>query len=228
MGLTAVIEHLPGQYTKRMLGSKSQRAVYVSTLLNSTQRPFIWEYFRPGTIEVPKGEEAFYDEVSAMFSVQTIPKTLCQKRRGPFQSIPVLRAFSVYFTSFGIQTHCLSEDTGRPVGALALAAAAISIVYFSPVLYLIAFQVERGYHLHHSGDYVSNTNEFSSTNWLKVTNMYVDKIKNDITEDNWEAIFNALDRLEETCACEAQVNAGVVPEVREPLLPADPPTPPPA
>ena len=62
-GLTAVIEFLPSQHTKRMLGSKSQRAAYVSTLLNSNQRPFIWEYFRPGTIETPKGEEAYYDEV---------------------------------------------------------------------------------------------------------------------------------------------------------------------
>ena len=62
-GLTAVIEYLPDQYTKRMLGSKSQRAAYISTLLESSQHPFIWEYFRPGTIETPKGEETYYDEV---------------------------------------------------------------------------------------------------------------------------------------------------------------------
>lgn len=56
--------------------------------------------------------------------------------------------------------------------------------------------------------------------------MYVDKIKKDLTDDNWRAIFDALDRLQETRAQEAQVEAGVVLEEREPLLPADPPTPP--
>ena len=56
--------------------------------------------------------------------------------------------------------------------------------------------------------------------------MYIDKIKNDLTDDNWKAIFNALEWLQEIRAHEAQVEAGVVPEEREPLLPADPPTPP--
>ena len=56
--------------------------------------------------------------------------------------------------------------------------------------------------------------------------MYVNKIKKDLTDDNWRAIFDALDRLHETCAQEAQVEAGVVLEEHEPLLPADPPTPP--
>ena len=58
-------------------------------------------------------------------------------------------------------------------------------------------------------------------------NMYIDKINNDLTDDNWKAIFDALDRLQETRAHEARVEAGVVLEEREPLLPADPPTPPP-
>ena len=61
----AVIEYLPGQYDKHTLSSKSQRAAYIASLLNSKQRPFIWEYFRPGTIQIPLGEETYYDEVSA-------------------------------------------------------------------------------------------------------------------------------------------------------------------
>ena len=80
--------------------------------------------------------------------------------------------------------------------------------------------------MHRSGDYVSNTSEFSATNWLRVTNMYADKIKNDLNDGNWKAIFSALHRLQELRAHEAQVRAGVVFEEREPLLPADPPTPP--
>lgn len=55
--------------------------------------------------------------------------------------------------------------------------------------------------------------------------MYIDKIKN-LTDDNWEAIFKALDQLEETLAREAQIEAGIVPGEHEPLLPADPPSPP--
>ena len=57
--------------------------------------------------------------------------------------------------------------------------------------------------------------------------MYVDKIKNNLTDENWRAIFDALHRLQESGAYEAQIEAGVTPEEREPLLPADPPTPPP-
>lgn len=62
--LAAVIEFLPSQYNKRALDSKAARAAYISTLLASKQRPFIWEYFRPGAIELPRGEETYYDEVS--------------------------------------------------------------------------------------------------------------------------------------------------------------------
>ena len=42
---------------------------------------------------------------------------------------------------------------------------------------------------------MANTNNFSATNWLRVTNMYIDKIKNDLNEDNWKAIFDTLHRL---------------------------------
>jgi hypothetical protein len=61
-GLSAVIEFLPGQYTKRTLNSKTARANYVTTVLADPQRPFIWEFFRPGTIPLA-GEHVFYDEV---------------------------------------------------------------------------------------------------------------------------------------------------------------------
>jgi hypothetical protein len=95
-----------------------------------------------------------------------------------------------------------------------------------PLPFLTFLQVERGYFMHRSGDYSSNTNEFSSTNWLRATTMYADKIQNDLDDDNWKAIFDALNRLQESCNQEAQVEAGIVLEDREALLPADPPTPP--
>ena len=64
--------------------------------------------------------------------------------------------------------------------------------------------------------------------WIWTTNMYIDKIKNDLTNNNWKAIFNVLYQLQESHAHKAQVEAGIVLEEHEPLLPADPPTPPPA
>jgi hypothetical protein len=72
-GLAAAIEYIPAQYNKRMLDSKAARSAYIETLLTSGQYPFIWEYFRPGTIELPNGEERYYDEVSAPSFLWTQP-----------------------------------------------------------------------------------------------------------------------------------------------------------
>lgn len=112
-----------------MLGSPDSRAKYVATVLADPQRPFIWEHFRPGTIPLA-GERAYYDEVLStdLMTRQGNLQPIWQKRRGPFQSEPVLRAFSVYFTSHGIQSDIPTTDPGeglRPIGALALAATAV-------------------------------------------------------------------------------------------------------
>jgi len=63
--------------------------------------------------------------VLTFLGYQITETVVCQKRRGPFQSVPVLRAFLMYFTSHGIQMRLPSDDPGRPIGALALAAAAV-------------------------------------------------------------------------------------------------------
>jgi len=73
-GLSAVMEYLPSQYTKRMLESTNARARYISSVLADTQRPFIWEYFRPGTIPLA-GERAWYDEVRLIDSAEPGKKT---------------------------------------------------------------------------------------------------------------------------------------------------------
>ena len=65
-GLTAVIEYLPSQFTKRMLGSKDLRAKYIMTVLADPQCPFVWKYFRPGTIPLA-GERGYYDEVISSY-----------------------------------------------------------------------------------------------------------------------------------------------------------------
>jgi hypothetical protein len=59
-----------------MLASKPQRAAYITALLDSKQKPFIWEYFRPGTIELARGEENYYDEVGSASLIGLFSKTL--------------------------------------------------------------------------------------------------------------------------------------------------------
>jgi len=83
--------------------------------------------------------------------------------------------------------------------------------------------------MHVTGDYISNGSKFSSSKWLATTNLYLDKIQNDLTSDNWTAIFRGLHRLQDSCTQDNQIQVGapLVPKQHEALLPADPPTPPP-
>ena len=83
--------------------------------------------------------------------------------------------------------------------------------------------------MHVTGDYDSNGTDFSSSKWHHTTGFYIDKIQNDLTSENWTAIFQALRHLEEVNAQHVRVQTGALltPKQREPLLPADPPTPPP-
>ena len=96
------------------------------------------------------------------------------------------------------------------------------------MLALAAAAVERGYHMHLSGDYVSTGSDFSSSKWLSTTELYLEMIENDLTSDNWTAIFQALHRLQDSNAQDdrIQVGAPLTPKKCEPLLPASPPTPP--
>jgi hypothetical protein len=82
--------------------------------------------------------------------------------------------------------------------------------------------------MHSSGDYVSNGSEFSSSKWHAVTELYTDKIQNNLTADNWTAIFKALHRLEESNIQDSQIQTGAppIPIQCQALLPDDPPTPP--
>jgi hypothetical protein len=128
--IRAVNEHLLSQYDKRKFDSKSTRATYVQTLISDTQFPFIWESFRPGNIPVG-GAKLCYDDVSKIYNISRLVVSLAcsQKRRGRFQSVPVLRAFGVYWTAYGIRMPIVPSDPGqgsRPIGVLAMASAAVS------------------------------------------------------------------------------------------------------
>ena len=83
--------------------------------------------------------------------------------------------------------------------------------------------------MHLTGDYVSNSSEFSSSKWLSTAEIYLNKIKNNLTSDNWMSIFQALHHLEESDARDdrIQIGAPLLPSQHEALLPADPVTPPP-
>ena len=84
--------------------------------------------------------------------------------------------------------------------------------------------------MHLTGDYVSTGSEFSSSKWLATTELYLDKIQNDLTSENWTAIFQALHRLHKSDARDNRIQVGApsTPKQRNALLPADPPTPPPS
>jgi len=83
--------------------------------------------------------------------------------------------------------------------------------------------------MHLTGDYTSNSSDFSSSKWLPTTDFYLDKIQNDLSGNNWTAIFQVLHHLQESHERDEQIQVGapLVPKQCEALLPADPPTPPP-
>ena len=81
--------------------------------------------------------------------------------------------------------------------------------------------------LHSSGNYSSAANKFSTTNWIKSTNLYLNKIKK-LNDKNWNGIYKALYHVQVEHNHETKVEAGATAEEEEePLLPDDPPTPPP-
>ena len=131
--------------------------------------------------------------------------------------MPVLQAFSIYYTCHGIQTQIPYADPGEglcPISALALAATA----------------VECRYYMHIAGDYISNGSDFNSPKWLSTTDRYLKMIENDLTGNNWTAIFQALHSLHESDAQDDHIQVGgpLTPKQHMLLLPADPSTPPPS
>ena len=94
--------------------------------------PFIWESFCPGNIPVG-GTKLCYDDVSKIYNISCLVASLAcsQKWHGQFQSVPVLRAFAVYWTAYGIRMPIVPSDPGQgshPIGVLAMAAAAVSSI----------------------------------------------------------------------------------------------------
>lgn len=209
--------------------------MYIRTLVSDhKQYPYIWECFRPGNVPVGSAK-LYYDDVSETLSEKFTPVSLlhCQKRHGRFQSFPVLKAFSVYWSTYGIRTAVVPSDPGegnRPIGALAMAAAAVSLatsVHLSTLVSDIQ-QVERAYQMHQTGDFVQLPNDFSMTNWNQSTRAFLNIIENDLTDNDWNEIFESLYKFSKSQARSARAKVGAPTDepVHEPLLPADPRTPP--
>ena len=139
----------------------------------------------------------------------------------------------MYWTAYGIRTQVTPLDPGagnRPVGALAMAAAAVSTISTSQSTSISEnhHQVERAYQMHRTGDFVHLPNEFSAANWARSTQAFCNIIEDDLTDNDWKEIFGSLHQLSKSQVRAARVRFSLPAEetVREALLPVDPPTPP--
>jgi hypothetical protein len=83
--------------------------------------------------------------------------------------------------------------------------------------------------MHRTGDFVHLPNEFSATNWARSTQLFLNIIENDLTDNDWKEIFGSLYELNKSKVRAARIRLSIPVEepVREALLPADPPSSPP-
>ena len=150
-------------------------------------------------------------------------------------TIPIRTSTPRIFSLFHLPQHSGKYPLGWPrwgtPSSWCVGSCIHSCKYSFPLLILLLtkYQVGRGYYMHLSGDYVPNGSDFSSSKWLPTTELYIDKISNDLSSDNWTSIFCALHHLQESDAQHNRVQTGapLVPVPHQPLLPDDPPTPPP-
>lgn len=126
------------------------------------------------------------------------------------------------------------EDPGvgdRPLGALALVAAAVRSIQALPVprsQQLIRYQVERAYKMYTSGDFIVSGQPFNADSWGPATAKFMDYIAIDLKEKHWHSLFIALSSFSARAAREEALYNGVPVEADErvPLPPSDPPSPP--
>jgi hypothetical protein len=80
--------------------------------------------------------------------------------------------------------------------------------------------------MHRTGDFIPLPNEFSAINWDQSTRKFLNIIKRDLTNGDWDGIFKALHRSSEfqTKATRIKAGAPVEEPEHEALLPVDPPS----
>ena len=80
--------------------------------------------------------------------------------------------------------------------------------------------------MHRTGDFVAIPGDFSTTNWDQSTRVFMDIIKNNLTDSDWAGLFKKLHDLSSSRSRAARVKVSAPAEepVREALLPDDPPS----
>ncbi|KAF9791047.1 hypothetical protein BJ322DRAFT_1104702 [Thelephora terrestris] len=196
----AVQRHLANVFRQKRLQTIVARAKFVADQFKSDDdHPIIWRQYVVGDI-------ANHHEIGGY-------KTT---RRGVFQSEPILETLLVYYSSCGIMDATPVKDPGegsRPIGALAMVAAA----------------VERAYRLHLSGDYVGPTESFNTEFCGPRTELFMAYISKDLAEKHWDGIYRALAVVSKRVDQEVndQVGASCAAHEHVPLPMSDPPSPPP-
>ena len=156
-----------------------------------------------------------------------------QMRRGVFQSDPILETLLNYYSSSGIMEPVPTGDPGpgnRPLGTLAVVTTAV--LCSTPPLCrhtnITPNQVEHAYKMHVTGDFISSAQQFGADFWGPSTVQYMDYIINDLSEQHWNSIFDALSSFSTQKENEEAVRNSVSEESHErvPLPPSDPPSPP--
>ena len=126
--ITAVQQHIVNVFRKKRLDTIGARAQYIAGLFRSkTDHPIIWREYVEGNIQAHP-EVGGYKTVCFFLCRIFSSKHFSQTRRGLFQSEPILGTLQVYYSAYGIMEDPPLKDPGvgnRPVGALALAAAAV-------------------------------------------------------------------------------------------------------
>ena len=126
-----------------------------------------------------------------------------------------------------------TEDPGegnRPVGVLAMVAAAVSRFEFvvCGIPLISNHKVERAYRMHSTGDYIEASQSFNADLGGPRTKIFMDYITKDLAERQWDGIFRGVATVSRRVADEVAiaVGAAVSPPERARLPPSDPPTPP--
>lgn len=127
------------------------------------------------------------------------------------------------------------EDPGvgnRPLGVLALAAAAVGHIWpsLTPHADVTVHQVERAYKMYATGEYIASGEPFNADGWGPTTVRFMSYIANDLGEAQWSSIFRALHSFSARTAKEEAVRNCALEEPceREPLPLSDPPSPSPS
>ena len=125
------------------------------------------------------------------------------------------------------------EDPGegwRPIGALALATAAVCSSHFSTVILTSSYkgQVKHTYQMHSTSDYVEAAQDFNAEFCGMRMALFMNYITKDLTKRHWDGVFGGLAAVSKRVAAEVAAETGAPPAPRErvPLPPSDPPSPP--